>query len=162
MKTQMPSFREVHPLQELNRLAHEVWSGGAEHAKHTPLLDVYRSTDHYTLWFDLPGVDVESLELTVENGAVVMHAERRREAVEEATDPDAPSGFLLRERTSGKLARHVVLGEGLDYERVTADYSDGVLRVTVPLSEHSTTRRVTVRHGGEEASGEDTGYAGVS
>ena len=162
MKTQLHPLRDVRPLQELNRLAHEMWT--TQHAEQTVALDVYRSGDHYTLWFDLPGVDVDSLELTMENGAVVVHAERGDEPdMEESTDPDAPSGFLLRERPRGRLSRHVVLGEGLDYNRVQADYRDGVLKVIVPLSEHSTPRRITVRHGDTATStDQETGYAGVS
>ena len=60
---------------------------------------------------------------------------------------------LVAERPQGSFTRQLQLGEGLDSEAVQADYSDGVLHLTIPVAQAAQPRRITIRPGGAEGSG---------
>ena len=54
---------------------------------------------------------------------------------------------LYRERAMGTFARQLTLGHGLATDRITAEYTDGVLTLTIPVAETAKPRKVEVRHG---------------
>lgn len=104
-------------------------------------LDAYRRDDTYVMHFDLPGVDPASIDLTVEKDVLTVVAER-------SWDVEDDTRVLVSERPQGSYRRQIVLGKALDTDRVTADYTDGVLTVTVPVAEQSKPRKVEVTSGG--------------
>jgi HSP20 family protein len=129
-------FRD--PARELDRLMSMAVSG-----TRGPLgmpLDVYRGEDgSYHVEADLPGVDPDSIEVTVDSGALTIQAER--------TPPYRDSQqVIVAERSQGSFARQLSLGEGVDSENLTADYADGVVHVTIPASPRSQPRRVEITH----------------
>jgi HSP20 family protein len=129
-------FRD--PAREIDRLMSMAASG-----TRAPLgmpLDVYRDEDgSYHVEADLPGVDPDSIEVTVDSGALTIQAER--------TPPYSESQqVIVAERSQGSFARQLSLGEGVDSENLTADYADGVLHVTIPASPRSQPRRVEITH----------------
>jgi len=91
-------------------------------------LDVYRGDDGtYHVQADLPGVDPDCIEVTVDSGALTIQA-ARTPAYSDTQQ------VIVAERSQGSFARQLSLGEGVDSENLTADYADGVLHVTIPLS----------------------------
>jgi HSP20 family protein len=127
-------FRD--PFRELDRLMSMAASG-----TRAPLgmpLDVYRSEDgRYHIEADLPGVDPDSVEVTVEQGAMTIRAER----TPHYGDTDQ---VVVAERPQGSFTRQLSLGEGADTENLTADYADGVLQVTIPASPKTQPRRIEI------------------
>ena len=127
-------FRD--PFRELDRLMSMAASG-----TRAPLgmpLDVYRSEDGtYHIEADLPGVDPDSVEVTVEQGALTLRAER----TPHYGDTDQ---VVVAERPQGSFTRQLSLGEGTDTENLTADYVDGVLHVTIPASPKTQPRRIEI------------------
>lgn len=123
------------PFRDLDRLTAD-WLGGARTPRWAPM-DAYRAGDHYLVHFDLPGIDADSLEVTAENNTLTVRAERR---------PAAPDGaeYVVSERPMGAFSRQMVLGDGLDLEKVSADYRDGVLTVTIPVAEQAKPRRISI------------------
>lgn len=119
-------------------------------------LDAYRADDAFVVEVDLPGVSPESIDVTVDSGVLRITAERRAARVEGRQS-------LLSERVHGRFARELHLGQGLDTTQVRAEYTDGVLAVTLPVAEASKPRRVAVTAGGEtrqvSASSQDTASA---
>ncbi len=113
-------FRD--PFRELDRLMSMAASG-----TRAPLgmpLDVYRSEDGtYHIEADLPGVDPDSVEVTVEQGVLTLRAER----TPHYGDTD-----------------QVVVAERPATENLTADYADGVLHVTIPASPKTQPRRIEI------------------
>jgi HSP20 family protein len=101
-------------------------------------MNAYRKGDTFRLDFDLPGVTAESIELAVERNILTVHAERR------AVEPDEIIETLVDECTTGFFTRQVFLGETLDSEHITADYSGGVLQVQIPVHESAKPRKVAV------------------
>jgi HSP20 family protein len=104
-------------------------------------IDVYRSEDgDYHIEADLPGVDAKSVEVTVEHGTLTIAAVRK-------PDYGDSSQVLAAERPHGSFARRLTLGEGVDADRLTASYTDGVVHVHIPASPKVKARRIEVTHG---------------
>jgi HSP20 family protein len=104
-------------------------------------LDLYRTEDTYVLSVDLPGVDAGSLDVDVDGRILTVRAQRTAPSVEGAT-------WLSRERSSGAYVRKLRLGDGIDTEGIAADYANGVLKVTLPVSEKAKPRKVAVSGAG--------------
>ena len=152
------------PFRSLDRLTSQLMSG-----TRTPLgmpMDVWQAEDGYHVAVDLPGVDPGSVDITSERNMLMIRAERRAEYGQGAN-------VLLAERPQGRFTRQLQVGEALDTGKVQATYSDGVLHLTIPLSEQAQPRRIEVQHGGGQrqlsvgdgeqgqSSGQSTGGSGT-
>ncbi|MGN6754095.1 MAG: Hsp20/alpha crystallin family protein [Intrasporangium sp.] len=121
-------------------------------------MDLYRSGDTFTVRMDLPGVDPGSIDIDVDDRTLTVRAERHQdEHTEDAT-------WVSRERMVGTYARQLTLGRGLALDKISADYRDGVLTLTIPVAEEAKPRKINVSHGGTGSSPavEGTGTSGSS
>jgi len=107
-------------------------------------MDAVRREDDILLRFDVPGIDPESIEVTVDRGVLTVGA-RRAEELAEGEKP------FIRERVVGSFSRRLSLGETADADNIEADYSDGVLTVRVPLAEKAQPRKVEIRTDGKKS-----------
>ncbi|AOX65653.1 heat-shock protein Hsp20 [Curtobacterium sp. BH-2-1-1] len=125
------------PFRELDRLAGSLL--GTAGPRSMPM-DLYRTGDHYVLDVDLPGIDPGSVDIDVDGSVLTIRAERTLGAPE-------GSQWLTRERQPGTYVRQLTLGDGLDAERITAGYDNGVLSVTIPVKESAKPRKIAVTTG---------------
>jgi HSP20 family protein len=90
-----------------------------------PATDVVEDNDSYRIYFDMPGVMTDSVDLRVEDDTLRMTAERKR--------PEWPNSaeVHLSERQYGPIRRSFALPKDADPERVEASYKDGVLEVRI-------------------------------
>ena len=102
-------------------------------------MDLYRSGDRFVAQVDLPGVDPASIDVDVEDRTLTIRAERR-----EHTEGEVQ--WLSHERPSGTFARQLTLGYGVASSAIEADYSDGVLTLTIPVAEEAKPRKISVSH----------------
>ena len=102
-------------------------------------MDAWRSADGYHVALDLPGVDPDSTELTVERNSLTVQATRQAMFGE-------GDQVLTAERPQGSFTRHLILGDDVDAENVRADYSNGVLNLTIPVKQTAQPRRIEIRH----------------
>jgi HSP20 family protein len=100
-------------------------------------IDAYRAGEEFVVHFDLPGIDAQSIDLTVEKNVLTVHAERKRTEAEGIE-------LLVGERPHGTFSRQLFLGETLDTERIDAQYADGVLTLRLPIAEKAKPRRVAI------------------
>lgn len=123
------------PFREMDRIA-QMATEAAQTPRSFPL-DAYRRGDEFVVLFDLPGVDASSIDLTVERNVLTVKGERRfaRRQGDE---------IIAAERPHGVFTRQLFLGDTLDGERISADYHDGVLTLTIPISERAKPRRVEI------------------
>ena len=128
------------PIRDLDRVVEELTGASARGPRTFPM-DAYRRGDEVVLLFDLPGVDPESIDLTVDQHVLRVRAQRELQA-EEGVET------IASERPRGAFIRRVFLGDTLDTERVSADYHDGVLRLTIPISERAKPRKIEVAANG--------------
>jgi HSP20 family protein len=126
------------PFQEMDRL----FGSLAANTRNAPAMpmDLFREGDHFVLAVDLPGIDPGSIDVSCEDRTLTIRAER--------TPRSGEGQWLLRERTSGTIARQVALGRGLALDKITASYADGVLTLTIPVAEEAKPRRIEVSHAG--------------
>jgi HSP20 family protein len=123
------------PFRELDRFAQQVLGTPSRPAAMP--IDAYRKGDEFIVQFDLPGVDPDSIDLTVEKNVLTVHAERRR-------SEDENVEMLVGERPHGTFSRQLFLGETLDANRVDARYADGVLTLDIPIAEQAKPRRIEI------------------
>jgi HSP20 family protein len=122
-------------LSQFDRLASSVFD-----TARTPRLmpvDLFRNGDQYVLSADLPGIDPESVDLDVDGQLLTIRAERQQPMEEDAK-------WLVHERPYGSYMRQFTLGDGVDRERITANYANGVLSVIVPMAERAKPRKIAV------------------
>lgn len=106
-------------------------------------LDVVRRDGDVVLRFDVPGIDPESVDVTVDRGVLSVSVKRQEERAE--TDK-----FVVRERTIGTFTRRVSLSKSLNADAIEAAYNNGVLEVRIPVLEQEKPRKVEVRQGDEQ------------
>lgn len=130
------------PWREFERMTSQMLGDTRVRSLSMPM-DAYRHEDHLVIHFDLPGVDPESVDLTVEKNVLTVSARRTidRGDVEE---------IVVSERPQGLFSRQIFLGDGLDHDRVEASYEHGVLSIRVPVLETAKPRRVPITVGEEQ------------
>jgi HSP20 family protein len=133
------------PFRDFDRVAEQMLSAGLRGAPRSVPMDAYRRGDQFLIHLDLPGVDPDAIELTVEQNVLTIRAERRFEP-EEGDEP------AVSERPQGTFARQLLLGESLDTDRLEADYDQGVLTLRIPVAEEAKPRRVQITKSGGERS----------
>jgi HSP20 family protein len=92
---------------------------------------------------DLPGIDPDAIELTVEQELLTIRAERRFE-------PQEDDELLVIERPQGVFSRQLLLSESFDNDELEAEYVNGVLRLTISVAEQAKPRRIEVGRGGNQ------------
>ena len=122
------------PFRDFDRLAQQALGTTARPA--VMPMDAWREGDRFVVEFDLPGVDVDSLNLDVERNVLTVHAQR--------PDLDPNREMVSAERARGVFSRQLFLGETLDTDAIEANYAGGVLRLTIPVAEKAKPRRIEI------------------
>jgi HSP20 family protein len=122
------------PMREFDRMFEQAWS---QTRQASIPMDAYRHGDSFVVNLDLPGVDPDSIDVSVERNAVTVSAERHWQSVE-------GDQVVASERRHGTFTRQLFLGDGLDTDRIHASYENGVLTVTIPVAERAKPRRIEV------------------
>lgn len=128
-------------FNELDRISSAFFSGHPGPALSSAPVNLYRETDRYVVEADLPGFDPSSIDVSAESGLLTIRADR------EASNEDQGERWLVRERTAARVVRQLALGGEVDLDAITADYRDGVLRVTLPVRADALPRKVEVALG---------------
>ena len=124
------------PFRQMDRLTNQLLSG-----TRTPMampMDVWQTEDGFHVCLDLPGVDPDSVDITTERNVLTIRAERRAEYQQ-------GQNVLIAERPQGSFTRQLQLGDTVDSENIQASYGDGVLHLTIPMTQAAQPRRVQVR-----------------
>ena len=123
-------FEEMRRIQErLNRLFEDFERVGPRTVRIEMPVDVIDEGDQIRVVADLPGFNKEDIEVWVEDGDLVIKAERKEEKEERERN------YIRRERRYGRIYRRIALPADVDVENVRASYNNGVLEVTIPKTE---------------------------
>ena len=142
----MPLLVRSEPYRDVDRLFQQLVGDSSRRAASLAIpMDAYRKEDQFLLQFDIPGVDAESIELTVDNNTLTVRAERRAPLLAESIEA------LIAERPHGLFTRQILLGDNLDTTKIDAQYSDGVLTLAIPVAEEAKPRRIDIRHDSSRA-----------
>jgi HSP20 family protein len=128
------------PFQTFDRLSREVFSAPTGFGTGWMPMDAWRRGDVVEVAFDLPGIDPESVDLTIERNVLTVKAER-------AWQPQEGQRFLVRERPTGTFTRQLVLSDAVDLDKVEARYEHGVLFLTAPVAEAAKPHKIQITAG---------------
>jgi HSP20 family protein len=138
-------FREIAALQnDIGRLMGAFLgqaNGETNGRGWVPAVDVWETEDELVYAFDLPGIPEDKISVEFDDGSLTVGGERER-AEEVKKD-----GFYRYERRFGSFTRAVGLPQGVSEDDVTAEYRDGVLKVTVKKPESPKPRRIQIGSG---------------
>jgi HSP20 family protein len=108
-----------------------------------PSADVMESASEIRVMLELPGMNPEDVEVSLENNVLTISGEKK----EERQEDDKKSRWHLSERRYGRFSRSFVLPRDVDHEGIQAHFENGVLRLSVPKSERAKPRRIQIQGG---------------
>ena len=124
------------PFREVDRISEQFDQLVRRSTASIPM-DAVRHGNQVFVSFDLPGVDPDAIDVTVERDVLTVSATRRFERAE-------GDEVLAGERPQGTFTRRVLLGQNLDSSRLEAAYDHGVLTVTLPVAEQAQPRKIAI------------------
>lgn len=146
--TRYDPFRDLRALQdEMNRLftsnlSRSFSDESIVRGAWAPNVDIYENKDQIVIEAELPGMNREDFDLTVENNVLTLRGERRFEK------KDEKDTYHRVERSYGSFTRSFTLPQSLSGEGATAEYKNGVLRVVLQKREEVKPRRIQI--GGDD------------
>ncbi len=124
-------FGNVNPNQNDSSAATATW---------IPAVDIHEYPDRFEFYVDVPGVDPEKVELTLESGVLTLSGQRH----DPLTNGRDEAQYRRTERGQGHFYRRFVLPETVDSEKVNANGKNGVLTITVPKQAKAQPRRIQI------------------
>lgn len=150
------SLFDLH--RQMNRLFDDLFDSGNEGGSlsqgsgSSPLMDVHQEEDRIEITAELPGVREEDIDLSIEEGVLVLSGEKR------SSREDSQGGY--RERSYGRFERRITLPGNVDEDAIEADFEHGVLTITLPKAEKQRGRKIQLGGGGRRSGGQSAQPAG--
>ena len=104
-----------------------------------PLLNIFETKDEFVLVAELPGVKKEGIHLTIDNGLLTISGERKAASTPENVD------WLRNEIRTGNFTRVVALPRHVNGDQISAELSNGILRVVLPKAEEAKPHEVSIK-----------------
>src|SRR5512132_1334817 len=155
---QMAQMGQMSPMLAHALGLHAKQQGSGTATAWAPALDISERKDAYLVTVELPGVEADDLEITLEDGLLTIQGERQ------FTSESSEQQFHRVERRYGAFRRSITLPAQVQTDQIEASFDNGVLQIVVPKAEEATPKRIQVRPGRAEilaASSEDTTPSGV-
>ena len=108
-------------------------------ARWVPAVDIVEEKDRFVLRADVPGVDPDDIDVSMDNGVLTVAGERQAQSRSE------DSGARRVERTSGRFSRRFSLPDSSDAESITAQSRNGILEISIPKLPEVQARRISVK-----------------
>lgn len=144
-------FRDLRSLQdEVNRLfstnlSRVFGDEGIARGAWNPTVDIYENKDQIVIEAELPGMSREDFDLAFENNVITLRGERKFEKKDESDN------YHRVERSYGSFTRSFTLPPTVSGDGISAEYRNGVLRVTLPKREEVKARRIEIQGESGEA-----------
>ncbi len=91
-----------------------------------PAVDVRETDSEYLMEVELPGLSEKDVEVKLDNNLLTISSQK-----DEKKD-EKKNGYVLRERRASKFSRSFVLPEGVDHEKIAAEFKNGILHLNFP------------------------------
>jgi HSP20 family protein len=139
--------------REIDRLFEDTFGRDAGRASGwSPAVDVREDTKEIALEIELPGIKPSDVEVTAENGVLTIRGEKQ------STTTEGNEGrYHVVERAYGTFLRSFQLPQGVDENRIEAEFADGLLTVHVPKAALPQPRRIEIRNSGSQPVVQGTG-----
>jgi HSP20 family protein len=136
-----PFEQFANARRTMNTLLDSVMSprSGATMEWTSPALDLYEKDGKYVIEAAIPGLKKDDIEIAVSDNRLTLSAKRQEEKTEEN------ARYHYREVRRGGFARTIAFPQPIDEEHIEAEYTNGVLRVTVPTAEPVKAKKVQIK-----------------
>ena len=136
-------FRELRSLQDdMNRLFLSNFSRGSEEGfmsgAWSPSVDIFENKENLVIEADLSGMKRDDVDVSIENNILTLRGERKFEK------KDDGDNYHRVERSYGSFSRSFTLPQTVTSEGAAADFSNGVLRVTLKKREETKARKIEI------------------
>lgn len=101
-----------------------------------PPIDIIDQTDRILIKAELPGVDKDSLDLSILDNTLTISGEKKL--------PGENLSYVRHERPHGRFRRHIDLPYSVATDKVEAKYKDGILTVILPKAEEAKPRKINI------------------
>jgi HSP20 family protein len=103
-----------------------------------PAVDLIENKDSYEIHADMPGLEEQNIEVTLQDGVLSIGARQ------ESSSEESVEGYKIRERSQSYFARRFKLDHHVNNDGIEAQYKNGVLKVTVPKAPEAQPRQIPV------------------
>jgi len=134
----MTMLLRTDPFRDLDRMFEQFTGTSSRPA--VMHVDAERDGDTFYVYFDLPGVDPDSIDVTVERNVLQVQAQRQRRSRDGVET-------VISERPMGVFSRQLMLGDTLATDKLRATYDNGVPTLEIPVSERAKPRRIEITSG---------------
>jgi HSP20 family protein len=147
--TRWEPFREFSTLQDrMNRLFRETYNENQDqsltNSSFAPAVDVYEDEHNVSLKIEVPGIDEKDIDVRIENNTLTVHGERKIEKDEKEEN------YRRVERQYGSFTRTFNLPSTVDTDKVQANYSKGVLNISLPKKAEAKPKQIKVNVGSDK------------
>ncbi|OGI07503.1 MAG: hypothetical protein A2Y40_07295 [Candidatus Margulisbacteria bacterium GWF2_35_9] len=104
-----------------------------------PKANIIGKENSYLIALDVPGISKDEISLAFKDNVLTISGERKNEKNEDKET------YISREVSYGKFSRSFTLPEGVDTEKIDAQFKDGVLEVTVPKPEKQIQKEIEIK-----------------
>jgi HSP20 family protein len=111
-------------------LAEEEWQ---------PAMDVSETESELVVNVEIPGMDPEDIDVSLSEGTLLIKGEKKPEAEEKEAD------YHLIERNYGTFIRSIPLPAGVQRDKISASYKNGILTIVLPKSEGAQKKEIKVK-----------------
>jgi len=128
----------------LNRAFDQAFNTGwsAEARTWVPAIDVVETKDAYVLYAELPGVDASQVDIKFEQNVLTLRGTKPSAL---NVDKDGELRVFAAERVSGGFERSLRLPEFVDADKISADFTNGLLTITVPKAQAAQPRKIEIK-----------------
>lgn len=135
--TRWDPFAEMRALQK--QFFDEDWSSGLSSTIALPTTDVYTNEDkQLVVEAHMPNFDEKDIDVHIENGSLIVSAEKHEK------EEDKKKKYVVRE-SSSSFYRSIRLPKHADQDAISADMSEGVLKVVVPFKELPEPKKIAIK-----------------
>ena len=138
-----PSHSYRNEIADFERQMEHVFSNAFPSMAETqsvavPALDIVETVDQTMIVAEMPGVQKEDVKLSVEKDVLMIQATRKTNALPEKAT------WLRNEIATGDFERSVRLPKGIDSGKISAELTNGVLKITMPKAEVVKPRQIRI------------------
>jgi HSP20 family protein len=128
------------PFRNLMKLQQEMSSRVEDsYGTWAPVVDIFEKGDDLIICAEVPGLEQDDVDISIENNILMLRGERKRKTEFEERD-----AYRL-ERTFGVFTRSFTLPKTVDSDRISASYKSGVLELTLPKAEQAKPRKIEIK-----------------
>jgi HSP20 family protein len=137
----VPFYSPLSLLGAMDRLAGNIWDSSKPYAFDTSLVphtDIYEENDQLVMKTELPGINKEDINITLQGDRLTIKAEKKEDVVEDAA-------CYTRERQYGQYVRSVTLPFPVKEDKISATFENGVLELRFSKAEESKAKKIEIK-----------------